>query len=72
MNTSLTFSASLVQKFWEAWEAGTYTGQRVGQAFYNHFNLHKVTSDKPALDRVYELDGQPARAWIANHTTVDS
>lgn len=69
---TLTFSNSMVQRFWEAWTAGDYRNQRVGQAFYNHFNMHKVSGDKLELNKLYELDGQAARAWIANHTDPEN
>lgn len=73
INCTVTFSASLVQKFWEAKAAGTYNGQRLGQAVYNHFNLHKVVSEKEALDYLYnETNEQAVRAWLANHTDLEN
>lgn len=41
----------------------TYKGQRLGQAFYNHFNLHKL-SDQESLKNLYERDGEHAKAII--------
>jgi hypothetical protein len=38
---------------------GKYKDQRIGQAFYNHFNLHKLR-DQKSLKNLYELDGGPA------------
>lgn len=40
-----------------------YKGQRLGQAFYNHFNLHKLT-DQESLKNLYERDGEHAQATI--------
>lgn len=39
---------------------------RLGQAFYNHLDLHKVTDRSPQqqLNRLYELDGQDAIKYI--------
>lgn len=71
-NVTCTFSATMVQEFWEAFAEGKYGSQRIGQAFYNHFDLHKVVSDKTGLDKLYEMDGAVARAWIANHTNYEA
>lgn len=38
---------------------GKFSNQRLGQAFYNHFNLHKM-NDQDKLDPLFELDGIPA------------
>jgi hypothetical protein len=46
-------------------EDGKFDGQRVGQAFYNHFNLHKL-SDQSQLQNLYERDGQTAWDIIYN------
>ena len=71
-NVTCTFSASMVTKFWEAFTGGKYQGQRIGQAFYNAFDLHKVVSDKAGLDKLYEMDDEVAAAWIASHTNYEA
>ncbi|NWB32075.1 hypothetical protein [Pseudomonas gingeri] len=50
-------------EFLERWEQGLFAGQRLGQAFYNHFRLHRLT-DQAALQGLYEADGEKARAVI--------
>lgn len=45
--------------------------QRWGQAFYNHFKLHKITNtqDKEYCDRLYnEPDENKAKAMVSNRT----
>jgi hypothetical protein len=47
-----------------------YDGQRFGQAFYNHFNLHKSNHD-PELDRLYNMVSEiEAKAFIRG-TLID-
>ncbi len=50
-------------EFSELWFSGQLTHLRYGQAFYNHFNLHKVNNQKQFGD-LYELDGEEARRAI--------
>lgn len=42
---------------------GKFSGQRLGQAFYNHFQLHKL-ADQTQLRGLYEADGQQAHQII--------
>lgn len=44
---------------------------RVGQHFFNYFNCHKVTSpgNREMLDKLYEMDGEEATAFIRNNLT---
>lgn len=51
-------------EFQALWERGQFGGQRLGQAFYNHFHLHKL-SDQSVLQGLYEADGEKAGALIA-------
>ena len=37
-------SNSLYEDFRKMWNGGHYSGLRYGQAFYNHFSLHKAKS----------------------------
>lgn len=46
-------------RFWR----GEFAGQRLGQAFFNHYNLHKMRPT-PFLDRIYEKDGGEALDMI--------
>lgn len=42
---------------------GEFGDQRFGQAFYNHFDLHKM-SEQTKLGALYERDGAEARRLI--------
>lgn len=57
--------AVFVAKF----KAGEFGNQRYGQAFFNHFNLHKMKSDT-SLNRLYQLDGDDARLLINELFTI--
>lgn len=51
--------------FLKEYKNGTkYKSQRLGQAFYNHFNMHKLANQKQ-LNGLYELDGDIAKQCIA-------
>lgn len=66
----MNISKTLYDEFRKDWNTGKYAGQRLGQAFYNHFSLHK--HDKkgdPFLDRLYNADESQAKAMIA--TLID-
>jgi hypothetical protein len=51
-------------KFQKAFKAGAFSGQRYGQAFYHHFNLHKL-ADQTQLKGLYEKDGEAAIGTIS-------
>ena len=42
-----------------------YSGQRKGQAFYDHFNLNKVTSDTDSMNRIYNVSDDEFNALFA-------
>ena len=62
-NPLLTIEQRSFQDFMRRWEAGTYRGQRLGQALYNEYNLHRL-SDQDSLRGLYEADGEKAKALI--------
>ena len=67
-NDTKTFESPSIEQseytnFVVKFKAGEFGNQRYGQAFYNHFNLHKMKFDNN-LQRLYELDGDDARLWI--------
>ena len=66
MHDTLTFEKEEFDLFLKELKSGKYRGQRVGQAFYNHFNLHKV-SDQSKLQNIYAKDGKRAVAWIVSN-----
>ena len=51
-------------EFLALWEAGTFEGLRLGQAFYNHMRLHRL-NDQAMLQGLYEADGSKALKAIA-------
>ena len=57
------FVLSLEQRkydiFLKKFKDGKYGGQRLGQAFYNEFNLNRL-NDQAALNNIYAKDGQHA------------
>ena len=53
------------ENFIEEFEKGTkYIGLRYGQAFYDHFQLHKVKNSltKRRYEKLSQLDGNKAKA----------
>lgn len=70
----LTFPQSSVQMFFShlnSMPAHERKHLRVGQAFFNYFNCHKVTGkDRAQLDSLYEKDGDVAITFIRNLTDL--
>ncbi|QXI09913.1 hypothetical protein [Pseudomonas zeae] len=65
MNLSppLEIDSAAYAEFSGLWEMGSFNNQRLGQAFYNHFRLHRL-NDQVLLQGLYEADGKKARAAI--------
>ncbi|MCI8211956.1 hypothetical protein AUC61_20695 [Pseudomonas sp. S25] len=51
------------EEFIRLFAIGRFEHQRLGQAFYNYFNLHKL-SDQASLRGLYEADGTKASGLI--------
>lgn len=51
------------ERFMKMFNKGKFGGQRLGQAFYNHFNLHRL-SDQNRLNNLYAKDGDHAIGCI--------
>ncbi|MFJ2363334.1 hypothetical protein ACIPIN_06340 [Pseudomonas sp. NPDC087697] len=51
-------------EFLGLWNQGTFKKQRLGQAFYNYFHLHRLT-DQAFLFGLYEADGEKALVAIS-------
>jgi hypothetical protein len=51
-------------EFLALWDRGAFENQRLGQAFYNHFRLHRL-SDQKLLHGLYESDGKKAMNAIS-------
>ena len=65
VKTSIEYKA--YEEFKKLQASGKFHNQRLGQAFYNHFNLQKSTNMlvlKDQLDELYQLDGKEAEALI--------
>jgi hypothetical protein len=60
---SLQIERAAYEEFARLWSQGRFEHQRLGQAFYNHFNLHKLADQAP-LRRLYEADGEKASELI--------
>lgn len=66
----MNISKTLYDEFRKDWNTGKYAGQRLGQAFFNHFNLHKMDKTKDnTLDRLYNADHITAEKVIS--TMID-
>lgn len=62
----MNISKTLYDEFKKDWNTGKYAGQRLGQAFFNHFNLHKMDRTKDnTLDRLYNADNNTAEKMIS-------
>lgn len=65
--TTLLQQCSIEQAEWERFckrfKDGGFGQQRLGQAFYNHFSLHKI-SDQSPLHNLYAKDGEHAKSLI--------
>jgi hypothetical protein len=63
-DSSLQIERAAYEEFVRLWSQGSFEHQRLGQAFYNHFNLHKLT-DQVGLHDLYEADGDKASRLIS-------
>lgn len=57
--TQLVLEKNAYEDFHAMHRTGSFSGQRLGQAFYNHFELHRL-SDQQRLAGLYEADGKSA------------
>ncbi len=65
LSPPLEIDSAAYAEFLGLWEMGSFDSQRLGQAFYNHFRLHRFT-DQALLHVLYETDGKKARAAISH------
>lgn len=63
--SGLSLERYAFQVFLKEVKTDKYKGQRWGQAFYNHFKLHKLV-DQTKVGKLYELDGQAAKDFVSN------
>lgn len=62
--SGLEIESTAYDEFLTLWNQGTFERQRFGQAFYNYFNLHRLT-DQALLYGLYEADGEKALVVIS-------
>lgn len=55
----LEIEVAVYNEFFGRWNRGMFEKQRLGQAFYNHFRLHRL-SDLASLFGLCEADGEKA------------
>ena len=55
----ITIERAAFDSFHAQWNQGKFWGQRLGQAFFNYFDLHKMRPT-PFTDRIWNLDAGPA------------
>lgn len=67
----MLFSKSLVIEFNALFGAGHFPFQRYGQAFYNHFNLHR-THHSSEWHEIYNADDDKARSMISKYIDWDN
>lgn len=63
MKGKLQLEKRAYHAFLNLWHADKFRGLRLGQAFYNHFRLHRL-ADQDQLLGLYEKDGDAAHKVI--------
>lgn len=61
--TQLTIEKAAYREFLSLWRSDKFPHQRLGQALYNHFKLHKL-SNQDQLRGLYEKDSDEAHKVI--------
>ncbi|MHC8294960.1 hypothetical protein [Pseudomonas sp. LB3P58] len=60
----LEIEEAAYNEFFCLWNQGVFEKQRLGQAFYHYFRLHRLT-DQASLFGLYEADGEKALVTIS-------
>jgi len=60
----MQISRSMFNDFKTKWNAGAYSDKRLGQAFYDHFSLEKM-SDQTLPNKIYNANSSQALRMIA-------
>lgn len=63
-HAALEVEKAAYDEFLIQWNQDAFQQQRLGQAFYNFFNLHKL-ADQTLLTDLYEAGGQKATALVS-------
>jgi hypothetical protein len=66
----MKISNTIVKEFYTLWNTSHHPGQRLGQAFFNFIQGHKVQNeeDKLILSKLYQLDNGDAKRVIESMT----
>ncbi|KAF2410925.1 hypothetical protein SAMN04490179_2783 [Pseudomonas antarctica] len=59
----LEIEGTAYDDFLNRWNQGAFEQQRLGQAFYNHFQLHTL-NDQASICALHGSDGEKAKAAI--------
>ena len=62
--------AAEYKSFKALYHGGTYKYLRYGQAFYNHFGMHKTTKRQDLLGKLYEMNEDDAIEFIRKHFII--
>lgn len=63
IDDALELERARYEEFQALWVQADFGDQRLGQAFYNHFKLHRL-KNQDLLYELYEADGDKALALI--------
>ena len=56
--------------FKTVYHGGSYKHLRYGQAFYNHFAMHKTAQHQDLLGKLYEMDEKEAVEFINTYFII--
>lgn len=65
--SSAVIDAAALRDFLRSYQVGSFAGQRLGQACFNHFHLDQRNDlgfSRQSLDRLYAMDGDDAMGFI--------
>jgi len=67
----ITLEAKSLNKFYMLFNHNNFKGQRLGQAFFNHFDLHKMKRHEQFEKLYQETDSKKARNLISKLVIPD-
>lgn len=60
----ITLEKRTVTEFYQKWDSGFFRGMRLGQAFYDYFNLYKLSDQEGTRNLFNVTSNDEARAII--------
>jgi hypothetical protein len=67
-DTRMAIEHRTFHEFMSKFKAKAFGTQRLGQAFFNHFELHEKNEvENRRFDKLYQLDGEAAQAELRKH-----